>query len=76
MSGVDVLQLSHAGSVRALGRLLRGTDRPVVVADGDEEVMVVLSPPAFEAMLLRGGPEPRTVRRDPRLPPLFSVSWP
>ena len=55
MSGIDVLQLSHAGSVRTLCRLIQGMDRPVVVADGTDEVMVVLSPSAFEGVLLRGG---------------------
>ena len=52
---MDVLQLSHAGSVRTLCRLIQGMDRPVVVADGTDEVMVVLSPSAFEGVLLRGG---------------------
>ena len=59
---MDVLQLSHTGSVRALCRLIRGTDRPVVVTDGVDEVMVVLSPSAFEAVLLRGGREGRAGR--------------
>ena len=54
---MDVLQLSHAGSVRTLCRLIQGMDRPVVVADGTDEVMVVLSPSAFEGVLLRGASE-------------------
>ena len=53
---MDVLQLSHTGSVRTLCRLIQGMDRPVVVADGADEVMVVLSPSAFEGVLLRSGP--------------------
>ena len=52
---MDVLQLSHTGSVRTLCRLIQGMDRPVVVADGADEVMVVLSPSAFEGVLLRSG---------------------
>lgn len=59
---MDVLQLSHAGSVRTLCRLIQGMDRPVVVADGTDEVMVVLSPSVFESVLLRGGRGGRTCR--------------
>lgn len=66
---MDVLQLAHAGSVRALVRLVRGYPRPVVIADGAEEAAVVLSPAAFEAILLGGGegpfPSPRGGAADP-----------
>lgn len=66
---MDVLQLAHAGSVRSLVRLVRGYPRPVVIADGVEEAAVVLSPAAFEAILLKGGggrlPSPRGGAVDP-----------
>lgn len=54
---MDVLQLSHAGSVRTLCRLIQGADKPIVVSDGSHERMVVMPPPVFERVLLRDGRE-------------------
>ena len=49
---MDVLQLSYVSSVSELARLSEGTTRPLLVANGNEELMVVLTPRVFEQLLL------------------------
>lgn len=52
---MHVVQLSFVENTRTLARLVRTCDAPVLVKEGSEDALVVLSPRALEKLLFGGG---------------------
>lgn len=52
---MNAVQLSFVENTRTLARLVRTADAPVLVKEGSEDALVVLSPRALEKLLFGGG---------------------